>query len=179
MYQADPYINLDVEILEATYTNQGNSLHDIAQKSSVLLIFLRHFACPFCCEALNDTAKIKKQLYAQKIKLVFIHFTDESYGNQYLEQEEHISDPDMSLYEYFDLQKGGFHELYNLKVWSHIITLQKDYGIQLKKALVSTRQMPGIFFIHKGQIINTYLHTTAADRPDYFAFCQQSLKKID
>jgi peroxiredoxin len=184
MYQADQYIELDTEILEVTYTNQGNSLYDIAQKSSVLLIFLRHFGCPFCNEALDDIAKIKGQLYAQKIKLVFIHLADEAYGNQYLEQyhleqEEHISDPDMSLYEYFDLQKGGFYELYNLKVWSRIVHLQKEYGIHINKALGSTRQMPDIFFIHKGQIINTYLHTSAADRPDYLAFCQQSLKKID
>ncbi|MFK7797917.1 MAG: SelL-related redox protein [Aureispira sp.] len=183
MYQANQYIKLDAEILEATFTNKGNSLYDIAQKSSVLLLFLRHFGCPFCNEALADIAKIKRQLYAQKIKLVFIHLADESYGKQYLkrynlEQEEHISDPDISLYEYFDLQKGGFHELYNLKVWSRIVQLQKEYGVQLKKALGSTRQMPGVFFIHSGQIVNTYLHTTAADRPDYLAFCQQSLEKI-
>ena len=180
MYQADNYLQLDAEVLEATFTNKGNNLHAIAQKSSVLLIFLRHFGCPFCRETLDDLAKVKGYLNTQGIKLVFIHLAEESYGDRYLKeyglgQEEHISDPDMSLYEYFGLQKGGFHELYNLKVWSRIVNVQSEYGIKMGAALGSVRQMPGMFLIKEGQIINSYLHKTAADRPDYINFCQLSL----
>lgn len=185
MYPTNQYIELDAEILEATFTNRSNSLQDIAQKSSVLLIFLRHFGCPFCREALDDLAKIKDQLRVQNIKLVFVHLSEEEYGDSYLQryglgQEEHISDPDMSLYEYFGLQKGGFHELYNLKVWSRIVNVQYEYGIKMgSPALGSVRQMPGMFFIKNGQIVNSYIHKTAADRPDYLRFCQQSLAKYN
>lgn len=184
MHPINQHIELDAEILEATFTNKNNNLQSIAQKSAVLLIFLRHFGCPFCREALDDLAKVKKELHAQHIKLVFVHLSEEAYGDSYLErygleQEEHISDPDMSLYEYFGLQKGGFHELYNLKVWSRIINVQHEYGVAMGAALGSVNQMPGMFFLQNGQVVNSYIHKTAADRPDYLCFCQESLTSIN
>jgi peroxiredoxin len=179
MYQVDYYIPLNVEVLEATFTNKGNSLYSIVQKSSVLLVFLRHFGCPFCRETLDDLAKARPNLSAQGVKLVFIHLTEDAYGDRYLQQynlgkEEHISDPDMSLYEYFGLQRGGFQQLYNLKVWSRIVDIQHIYGAQTNKVLGSVRQMSGVFFIENGKIVNAYIHKTAADRPDYLQFCQKS-----
>lgn len=163
---------LDLEILEVTYTNQGNDLRSITENNTVMLIFLRHLGCTFCREALDDLSKIKQELQQQNIKLVFVHMADETYGEQYLNDyglagEEHISDPDMSLYEYFGLQKGGFRELYGLKVWSRAFSL--DYGGETKKQLGNIKQMPGIFVINQGKIISSFVHKSAADKPDYLA----------
>ncbi len=180
MYQANNYMPLDAEVLEATFTNKGNSLYAIAQRGSVLLIFLRHFGCPFCKEALDDLSKIKGELRSRGIKIVFVHLSDESQSHRYLsnynlENMEHISDPDRSLYEYFGLAKGGFQELYNLKVWSRVVNVNRKYEVQLGNGLGSVLQMPGMFFINNGKIVNSYIHKTAADRPDYLRFCLRSL----
>lgn len=163
-------MDLDIEILEAVFTNKGNDLKNITTEHAVLLVFLRHFGCIFCQEALEDFTKIKQELSRRNIKLVFVHMAEEHYGDQYLrdyglEDAEHISDPDMSLYEYFGLQKGSFRELYGLKVWTRAIQLK--YPIETGKPLGNMRQMPGIFVIQQGKVINSFIHKSAADKPDY------------
>jgi hypothetical protein len=35
--------------------------------------------------------------------------------------------------------------------------------------------MPGVFLLHKGEIIKRYIHATAGDRPDYIAICKTTL----
>ncbi|MBL4648127.1 MAG: redoxin domain-containing protein [Aureispira sp.] len=163
-------MTLDLEILEAIFTNEGNDLRTITEKNTVMLVFLRHFGCVFCREALDDFSQIKEELNRLNIKLVFVHMSEESYGDQYfkeynLESEEHVSDPDMTLYEYFGLQKGTFRELYGLKVWSRAINL--EFGLETKKPLGNMKQMPGVFILKSGAIVNSFIHKSAADKPDY------------
>ncbi|MCH2022961.1 MAG: alkyl hydroperoxide reductase [Saprospiraceae bacterium] len=163
-------MKLDLEVLEVVFTNKGNDLRTIAEQKNVMLIFLRHFGCAFCREALADFALIKNDLDIRKVKLVFIHMADEQTADEYLDAfglkgEEHISDPDMSLYEYFGLQKGGFRELYGLKVWMRLVR-QKN-GSLIQASLGNVKQMPGIFMLHKGEIVNSFIHKSAADKPDY------------
>ncbi|WMX13786.1 MULTISPECIES: SelL-related redox protein [unclassified Aureispira] len=165
-------MNLELEILEAIFTNEGNDLRTITEENTVMLVFLRHFGCVFCREALNDFANIKDELDRLNIKLVFVHMAEEIYGEQYLkeynlESEEHVSDPDMTLYEYFGLQKGTFSELYGLKVWSRAIGLK--FGFETKKPLGNMKQMPGVFLLKEGKIINSFIHKSASDQPDYLA----------
>ena len=52
-------MKLDLEILEAIFTNKGNDLASIAEQNCVMLVFLRHFGCIFCREALDDFSVIK------------------------------------------------------------------------------------------------------------------------
>ena len=170
-------MTLDLEVLEAIFTNEGNDLRTIAEENTVMLVFLRHFGCVFCREALDDFSKIKEELNRLNIKLVFVHMAEESYGDQYfkeygLESEEHISDPDMSLYEYFGLQKGTFRELYGLKVWSRAINLK--FGMETKKPLGNMKQMPGVFLLKSGEIINSFIHKSAAEKPDYLEIAKFS-----
>ncbi|CAA6821669.1 MAG: Alkyl hydroperoxide reductase [uncultured Aureispira sp.] len=170
-------MTLDLEVLEAIFTNEGNDLRTIAEENTVMLVFLRHFGCVFCREALDDFSKIKEELNRLNIKLVFVHMAEESYGDQYfkeygLESEEHISDPDMTLYEYFGLQKGTFRELYGLKVWSRAINLK--FGMETKKPLGNMKQMPGVFLLKSGEIINSFIHKSAAEKPDYLEIAKFS-----
>ena len=169
------HMQLDSEILEAIFTNKANDLNTLTQRSRVLLIFLRHFGCPFCREALDDLSAVKAQLKKQGIKLVFVHLAEEMYADVYLAEhgladEEHISDPDMSLYEYFGLQKGGFRELYGLKVWSRVV--HAIHQPTVNQHTGNWRQMPGLFLLHQGRVVNSFVHRSAADRPDYLAFCK-------
>lgn len=169
-------MKLDLEILEAIYTNQGNDLRTIAEQNTVMLIFLRHFGCMFCREALDDFSKIKEELTKQQVKLVFVHMSEEEMGNQYLkdyglEGEEHISDPDLSLYEYFGLHKGGFGEMFGLKVWARFFAV-KQKAESPKPELGNHKQMPGVFLIEKGKVTNSFVHQSIADKPDYLSIAK-------
>lgn len=169
-------MKLDLEILEAIYTNKGNDLHSLTEQSCVMLVFLRHFGCTFCREALDDFSKIKQALEGKNIKLVFVHMAEEQIGQDYLNDyglndEEHISDPDMSLYEYFGLQKGGLRELYGLKIWTRAFRL--SYGLDTGNPhLGNMKQMPGVFVIKNGEVLNSFIHKSAADKPDYLEIAE-------
>ena len=47
-------------------TSTGESLSEVAEKQPVLLVFLRHFGCSFCREAISDLSKLKKRLEQKK-----------------------------------------------------------------------------------------------------------------
>lgn len=163
-------MTLDSEILEAVFTNRGNSLLDLTQKHYVMLVFLRHFGCPFCRESLDDLALIRNDLRHRGVKLVFVHLSEEMYGDIYLAEhglnnEEHISDPDMSLYDYFGLQQGGFRELYGLKVWSRVVNVM--HQPEINRYTGNWRQMPGVFVVKKNKVLSSFIHRSASDRPDY------------
>ena len=165
-------MKLDLEVLEVVFTNEGNDLRTIAGQNCVMLVFLRHFGCAFCREALADLSVFKSELDLKKVKLIFIHMAEEQYADEYLDTfglkgQEHISDPDMSLYEYFGLQKGTFRELFGLKVWMRLIG-QKN-GSDVQAHLGNVKQMPGIFMLRNGEIVNSFIHKSAADKPDYLA----------
>jgi peroxiredoxin len=165
-------MTLDLEILEAIYTNKGNDLRKLAEENCVMLVFLRHFGCAFCREALDDFSQIKDPLCSRNIKLVFVHMAEEDLGDQYLEEyglkdEEHISDPDMSLYEYFGLQQGSFRELFGLKVWTRALSVKQN--TDTKGNLGNMKQMPGVFMLQGGKIVSSFIHKSAGDRPDYLA----------
>lgn len=165
-------MRLDSEILDVVFTNKGNTLSKLSKKYDVILVFLRHFGCPFCREALDDLALLRDQFRHKNVRLIFVHLSEEMYGDIYLaehglENEEHISDPDMSLYDYFGLQKGSFRELYGLKVWSRVV--QVSHHPRVGRNSGNWNQMPGIFVIRNNQVMNSFIHETAADRPDYLA----------
>jgi len=164
-------MNLEPEVLEAIYTNENNDLKTLSEDNCVMLVFLRHFGCTFCREALDDISKIKKTLNERAIKTIFVHMAEnhvaDSYLKEYrLEGEEHISDPDMSLYEYFGLTKGSFGQLYGLKVWFRGLSLTK-YGIEKDDNLGNVTQMPGVFVLRNSEVRNSFVHQSAADKPDY------------
>lgn len=175
-------MKLDLDLLEVIFTNKENDLRTLCHQKKIMLVFLRHFGCVFCHEALDEIAEILPQLKKKGIKVVFVHMSDEEIADEYLSNyqinnEEHISDPDMSLYEYFGLNKGGFRELYGLKIWKRYMKL--EYKSERNPDLGNIKQMPGIFLIHKDVILNSYIHQKASDKPDYLSIIECHSKITD
>lgn len=168
-------MQLDPEILEVVFTNEGDDLAALSERTAVMLVFLRHFGCTFCREALSDIAAQRQVLEGQGLKIVFVHMAEETIAATYLAQYKipdiaHISDPDMSLYEYFGLFKGKFWQLYGLKVWARGLKagLIDGHGmVNLDDKLGNYNQMPGVFILRNSRVYQRFLHRSAADRPDY------------
>ncbi|MFM7090710.1 MAG: AhpC/TSA family protein, partial [Bacteroidota bacterium] len=64
------------EWLSEMFTNKGETLLNLSNNNPVLLVFLRHFGCIFCKEALIDISKSKADIEAGGISIVFVHMTD-------------------------------------------------------------------------------------------------------
>ncbi|MCP4443680.1 MAG: redoxin domain-containing protein [Aureispira sp.] len=175
---------LDPEILEVIYTNEGEDLLHLSQKNTVMLLFLRHFGCTFCRESLTDISKIRKEIEDLGIKIVAIHMAEEEVADEYFKNYNlanltHISDPDVSLYDYFGLSKGRFFQLYGLKVWLRGLKagILDGHGLKVSSELGSFQQMPGVFMLKDGQIITKFVHKSASDRPDYKDLVNKTVSK--
>lgn len=162
-------------ILKETITHEGVSLYDLSSDKTVLLVFLRHFGCVFCKEAMKDLSKKRTELERRGVELVFVHMSDndtaQAYFNKYkLKAVKSISDPSCKLYAEFGLVKGSASQLFGLKNWARgFEVVLKDPSILSLKQIGDGFQMPGVFLIQQGKIMESFIHQSAADRPDYMA----------
>jgi len=178
-------MNLDPEILEATFLNNGDNLKQLCENKPVLLVFLRHFGCTFCRESLTDIAKIRQEIVGLNIEIVIVHMANEEVATDFFSKYKmqgvvNISDPDLSLYEYFGLAKGSFGQLYGLKVWLRGLKaglIDGHGGPVLNKSWGDYNQMPGLFIINKNEIKSSFVHNSAADRPNYLKFVKEFINR--
>jgi peroxiredoxin len=163
---------IDSNVLSVMMTNEGISLKKMSENQPILLVFLRRFGCTFCREALDDLSKIRPQIEEKGVKVVFVHMSDDEEAEQYfrkykLPNSVYVSDPACKFYQAFGLLKGNFRQLFGLSVMMRGVKLamEKGYGMGF---LGDGFQMPGIFLLQNSRVINSYIHETAADKPDYF-----------
>jgi len=162
--------------LAGLLTNSKESVAELSHKGPVLLVFLRHFGCIFCREALRDLSLKRKEYEEKKIKIVFIHMSDSETAEMYfrsfnLDGVRHISDPQCAYYAAFNLKKGNISQLFGFKnlVRGFEVTIGKGIPVMASQ-LGDGNQMPGMFLVHEGKIIKEFIHTYAGDKTDYDSF---------
>ena len=166
-------MKLNEALLSEMVLNTGETLFDYSLRQPVLLVFLRHFGCTFCREALSDISKKRSEIEEQGSRIVFVHMTSgdiaERYFNRYgLEGALHISDPECVYYAAFGLVKGNFTQLFGLSSWILGFSAGVVAGHGVGPQLGDGFQMPGVFAIQDGEVKNSFIHRLASDRPDYF-----------
>jgi len=167
--------SIDPALLKETTTHLGKSLEDHSMDSPILLVFLRHLGCTFCRETLSDIQAKKDSLRSKGIQPVFVHMSSDQeaeviLGNYGLADAPRISDPERNLYRAFGLQRGKVLQVLGPKVWLRGFLSAIIEGHGFGKVRGDAFQLPGVFLIHKGQILKDFRHKTAADRPDYSRF---------
>lgn len=174
-----PPVKAQSKVWEEMLTqNTGESLAHLAEASPVLLVFLRHFGCSFCREAISDISKQRKRLEKNLVRIVFVHMspdqkTAERFFRKYkLFPIDHISDPDKRFYQAFGLGRGTPAQLFGLMNWIRGFQagVIEGHGFGYhSEELGDGFQMPGVFVLHKGKILESFIHRNAWDRPDYEA----------
>jgi peroxiredoxin len=155
-------------------TQTGMSLMEMSRRWPTRVVFRRHFGCTFCREALSDLARVRHEVEKSGVRMVLVHMGSEDQAESFfrkyrMEDLPRVSDPHQSLYRAFGLTRGTFANLFGPKVWwrGFQAGILDRHGIG---ALVGDGfQMPGVFLIYHGEVIRSYRHQSAADRPDYLA----------
>ena len=169
---ATPIMSSEQALYEMT-TNVGRSVADLSMEKGVLLVFLRHFGCTFCREALADIAKQRSSFEALGVEVVLVHMTTDDVAEKYfqkykLEGVTNVSDPTCKYYTAFGLLKGNFHQLFGLHSWIRGFEAGVVQGHWVGyQQLGDGFQMPGVFSIQQGKIIDQFVHKLASDKPDY------------
>ena len=159
--------------LDQIKTNTGQDLLSLTQEGPVLLVFLRRFGCVFCQKALKELNELRAGFESKGVTLCFVHMATEEEGDEYFSQFGfknilHISDPNCKRYAQFGLIKGKFNQLFGLQVWLKTLeTAIKDNNNLFAKSIGDGFQMPGVFTLYKGKVVDKFVHELASDRPDY------------
>ncbi len=163
-----------VAVLRAYQTESGRSLLDVVDQAPVLLIFLRHFGCSFCRQALDQVALIRHQIAARGAQPVFVHLGSPERAKPYfdyyqLSTVERVSNPDASLYQHsvFALARmNPYLNALSLKVWKGWLSgALLKYGIG--RIQEDGHQMPGVFFLKGRRIVRGFRYQSIADEPNY------------
>jgi len=156
------------------HTETGRSLLDLVDESPVLLVFLRHFACAFCAQALDQVSELRPQIEARGVRPVFVHLGSPERAKPYFDyyhisDVERISNPEATLYQLpaFGLTRtNAFLHFLNLTVWRGWLKgAMFKYRIGMIKE--DADQMPGVFFLKERKIVRAFRHKTIADEPNY------------
>src|SRR5580704_4396874 len=153
--------------LREFHTETGRSLLDLVDESPVLLVFLRHFSCAFCAQALDRVAQVRPRIEARGARPVFVHLGSPQRAKPYFDyyhisDVERISNPQATLYQlpFFALSRTNpFLHFLNPTVWKGWLK-----GAMIKE---DAEQMPGVFFLKERKIARAFRHRTIADEPDY------------
>ncbi|MCB9284048.1 MAG: redoxin domain-containing protein [Lewinellaceae bacterium] len=160
------------DLMQGMITNLGDSLFDLSYRQPVLLVFLRHFGCTFCREALADISRKRASIEEKGTRIVFVHMADNEIAEQYFQKYNlpgavHISDPACQYYAAFGLSKGTFTQLFGLSTWVRGFSAGVLDGHGIGPQLGDGFQMPGIFVLVNGKVRDSFIHKLASDRPDY------------
>lgn len=161
----------------------GENLNEMAENQPVMLVFLRYFGCSFCREAISDISRRRDFFEKKGFRVVFVHMapdgaTAEKFFKKYrLFPVDHISDPEKRYYQAFGLGRGTPQQLFGLMNWirGFQATVLEGHGAEPdfeNHDLGDGFQMPGVFVLFKGEILRSYIHRYAHDRPDYEKICQ-------
>ncbi len=182
-YQADKMLldtfNDEDYPLELFDTVSGKNLQELSDEAPVLLVFLRHFGCPFCQETLMHVKENREDLESKGIKIVLVYMVNETIAKDYLAQYnlqdlEQLSDPESIAYKRFALHRGNLGQLLGPKVIFRWIWLGVKKKIFFTRVEGDINQMPGFFLIRNGKIVKKFVHRTSADQPDFSLFLEYS-----
>lgn len=164
----------------AKYRDQyDSSLLELSQATPILLVFLRHFGCLFCREALSDLHDLQTEIAKRNVRIVLVHMASEEdaftlFARFGLAPLSRVASCDRDLYKVFGLSRARTGEF-----------LCPDTVLRCGQALLSGHsvgkiqgdllQMPGVYLVDNGQILNAFRHRHPGDRPDYLRLIDQGL----
>ncbi|MBX9602419.1 MAG: redoxin domain-containing protein [Bryobacteraceae bacterium] len=174
-YQLERRISSSPEVQRMalrSQTQHGLSLHELTEISPTLLVFLRHIGCTFCREAVADLSARRREIEANGTRIALVHMSPEAeiapfLARYQLDDVPRVSDPNCNLYRAFGLTRGNAGQLFGPKVWIRGFHAGVLEGHGAGRLRGDGFQMPGVFLMFHGEILRSYRHHSAADRPDY------------
>ena len=162
------------QTLATIHTESGTSLLALVEASPVLLVFLRHFGCSFCRQAISDVSELKPELDKRGVRPVFVHLGTPERAKPFFDyygigDVERVSDPEAQVYQLPLFALPRMHPaltLFQASVWKGWLN-----GALFKHGIGAIKedghQMQGIFFLKGPRIVRQFRYKTIADEPNY------------
>lgn len=153
----------------ATLCQTGESLAELTQRQPTLLVFVRHFGCPFCREVLTILARRRQGIEATGVQLALVHMGTEAQAAPFfagygLGDLPRFSDPKRTLYQAFGLKRLAFREFFTPRFWLKGVQQTRRNGMGLPVGDVL--QLAGAFVVFQGKIVQAVRPPRSSDLPE-------------
>ncbi|MCO6044183.1 SelL-related redox protein [Aeoliella sp. ICT_H6.2] len=164
-------------------SHHGQTLLELSNESPLMIVFLRHFGCSFCREALDDLRQVRSRIEELGFNIALVHMSlpddAESMLDRYqLRGVHYFCDVQCDFYRAFGLKRGTASQLFGPRLWPRAISAISQ-GHTVGRLAGDGFRMPGVFFLYRGEIWSSFRHQTAADRPDYLELANQVKNILD
>jgi peroxiredoxin len=164
---------IDGTLLNAYTSQSGQTLGTLIAERPVFLVFLRHFGCTFCREAVAEISEKRGAIERQSALLAFVHLGTEEKAQWFFKpygllDVPRFSDPQGQLYQAFGLVRAELQQYVNVE------SIRRFFSAALNGHFAfypqgDIQRMPGVFLLHGGEIRKAFRHKLISDRPDYLA----------
>jgi peroxiredoxin len=167
------------ELLSSYKTQSGQTLGALSDERPILLVFLRHFGCTFCREAVAEISKIRNDIEARGTQLAFVHLaSDDDKARKFFapysfQDLPRFADPEGRLFQSFGLVRGNWRAFLNYDSILRTLMAWLD-GHWLGMPVGDVQRMPGTFLIQDGEIRKAFRNKLVSDRPDYLELATPS-----
>ena len=148
------------------------SLRDQLGAAPTLLVFLRHFGCPFCKETIAGL-RAASQASANYPAVLFFYQGSPTEGKAFLRrywpEARAIADPEAVFYDGFGIARGGIMQMFHPAVVPALVRAgAKGFlGGGGDDGGGDTRRMPGLFLARGGEVLWSHLARHQADHPEF------------
>ncbi|MBV8514084.1 MAG: redoxin domain-containing protein [Acidobacteria bacterium] len=163
---------IDADLLAAYASQNGQTLGELASRP-LFLVFLRHFGCTFCREAVDTISKKRHEIEAGGSRLAFVHLGTEEkaqwfFKPYHLLDVPRFGDAEGRLYQAFGLLRAELAQYLNSEsILRMLLAWSRGHFIGLPAGDI--QRMPGAFLMERGEIRKAFRHKLVSDRPDYVA----------
>jgi peroxiredoxin len=164
---------IDHALLRDYVSQDGRTLASLIAERDVFLVFLRHFGCAFCREAVSDLVERRGAIEAQGTRLAFVHLGSEEKAQWFFKpygllDVPRFSDPVGRLYDQFGLVRWNWRQYLNIESVFRLLSASLK-GHRTSRPTEDIERMPGVFLVCGGEIRKAFRHKLVSDRPDYLA----------
>lgn len=162
--------------LREARVQDGSTVHQLSQDQPRMLVFLRHSGCTFCRKTLAELRDRRGEIEGRGVGLVLVHMTTpeaffEFAGRYGLQDLPAVADPQRRLYRGIGLGRGTMWQLFGPPLWwpglRSILA-----GHRVGRLEGDGTQMPGVFVVSRGRVIQRFLHRHSADPVPYEELCR-------
>ncbi len=162
------------DALLTRYVNGVNlmpgTLRDQLGDTPALLVFLRHFGCPFCKETIARLREASQRVAGYPGVLFFYQGSPtegRAFMRRYWPEARAVADPDAVFYEGLGIGRGGVLQMFHPGVAPALVRAGLAGHLGGEGSGGDTRRMPGLFVTRGGAILWSHRAKHQADHPDF------------
>ncbi len=146
------------------------TLRDQLGGEPTLLVFLRHFGCPFCKETIAGLREAKEGSETYPPVLFFYQGSPtegRAFLRRYWPGARAIADPEASFYDAFGVGRGGIMQMFHPAVVPALARAGAKGFLGGEGSGGDPRRMPGLFLARGTEILWSHRARHQADHPDF------------